>query len=306
MPVYSMTGFGHASASDANTALDIDLRSVNSRFLDLTLKLPDELRQLETLAREQLSAALSRGKVELRVNVQRNQRSSGAPNLQSLPDVLALEQAVLAQAQAAKGLSVHELLTWCERLGAAGQSAQPSEAADPTAAFGEGLREAIKALRAAQAREGQNLAAALLQRVEGLSALANQAEPLIPQAVEAQRQRFLARFEAAYKDASAQTPQAGSSFGAAAQERALSEAVAYAIRIDVAEELSRLRSHLGEITRLLQRDGEAGKRLEFLIQELHRECNTLGSKSTSIELTQISVEMKVLVEQMREQVQNLA
>jgi uncharacterized protein (TIGR00255 family) len=132
-----------------------------------------------------------------------------------------------------------------------------------------------------------------------LQQLATQAEPLVPQLVEQQRQRFLDR----WKDAMALTE--GQTLPEAAQDRALSEATAFAIRIDVAEELTRLRSHLQEISHLLAKGGDVGKRLDFLIQELHREANTLGSKSAVLEMTRISVDMKVLIEQMREQVQNI-
>ena len=132
--------------------------------------------------------------------------------------------------------------------------------------------------------------------------LARQAAPLVPQLVAAQRQRFLDR----WNDAMQSTQGAGTpSTTEAAQDRALSEATAFAIRIDVAEEITRLESHLDELERLLNKGGEIGKRLDFLIQELHREANTLGSKSAALELTHISVDMKVLIEQMREQVQNI-
>jgi uncharacterized protein (TIGR00255 family) len=132
-----------------------------------------------------------------------------------------------------------------------------------------------------------------------LEQLAVQAEPLVPQLVEQQRLRFLER----WKDAMALAD--GQALPEAAQDRALSEATAFAIRIDVAEELTRLRSHLQEIARLLDKGGDIGKRLDFLIQELHREANTLGSKSAALEMTRISLDMKVLIEQMREQVQNI-
>jgi uncharacterized protein (TIGR00255 family) len=137
----------------------------------------------------------------------------------------------------------------------------------------------------------------LLDRVAQLRALSRQAQPMVPQLVELQRQRFLERWNEALGAAQTATQ--------AAQERALAEATAFAIRIDVAEELTRLQSHLDEIERLIGKGGEVGKRLDFFIQELHREANTLGSKSSSLELTRISVDMKVLIEQMREQVQNL-
>ena len=137
-----------------------------------------------------------------------------------------------------------------------------------------------------------------------MRALAKEAEPLIPQLVEQQRQRFLDKWNDAFKQASAQSTAAPVS-AEAAQERALSEATAFAIRIDVAEEITRLQSHLDTIENLLTKGGELGKRMEFLIQELHREANTLGSKSAALDTSRISVDMKVLIEQMREQVQNI-
>ena len=152
---------------------------------------------------------------------------------------------------------------------------------------------------AAREREGARLATMLLGHLKQLRELAEQAEPLVPQLVEQQRARFLER----WKEAMALTE--GRTLPEAAQDRALTEATAFAIRIDVAEELTRLAAHLDEIERLVKKGGEIGKRLDFLIQELHREANTLGSKSAALELTRISVDMKVLIEQMREQVQNI-
>jgi uncharacterized protein (TIGR00255 family) len=160
-------------------------------------------------------------------------------------------------------------------------------------------RQALTELVAAREREGARLAQMLLGHLQQLRALAEQARPLVPQLVEQQRQRFLER----WKEAMALTE--GAATPEAAQDRALTEATAFAIRIDVAEELTRLAAHLDEIERLVKKGGEVGKRLDFLIQELHREANTLGSKSAALELTKISVDMKVLIEQMREQVQNL-
>ncbi len=158
---------------------------------------------------------------------------------------------------------------------------------------------ALKALLAARKQEGARLATMLHERVQQLRALTQQAVPLVPKLVEQQRQRFMER----WKEAMGLTE--GSVAPEAARDRALSEATAFAIRIDVAEEVTRLQSHLDEIERLLKAGGEIGKRLDFLIQELHREANTLGSKSAALELTRISVDMKVLIEQMREQVQNI-
>jgi uncharacterized protein (TIGR00255 family) len=159
--------------------------------------------------------------------------------------------------------------------------------------------QALAALLASRQREGDRLAVMLLERIGQLRLLAAQAVPLVPQLVAQQRQRFMERWtEAMALGDSAVLPEA-------AQDRALSEATAFAIRIDVAEEITRLNSHLDELDRLIRKGGEIGKRLDFLIQELHREANTMGSKSAALELTHISVDMKVLIEQMREQVQNI-
>jgi uncharacterized protein (TIGR00255 family) len=160
-------------------------------------------------------------------------------------------------------------------------------------------RRAIEELSSAREREGARLAAMLLSHLNQLPEFAKQAQPMVPQLVEQQRQRFLERWKEAMSLAE------GAVAPESAQDRALAEATAFAIRIDVAEEITRLASHLDEIESLVKKGGEIGKRLDFLIQELHREANTLGSKSAALDLTHISVDMKVLIEQMREQVQNI-
>jgi uncharacterized protein (TIGR00255 family) len=165
----------------------------------------------------------------------------------------------------------------------------------------DAARQAVAGLVAARAREGSRLATVLRERIDHLRTLAEQARPLVPAVIARQRERFLERWQ----EALAASGAAGTVPAEALHERALNEAAALAIRIDVAEELARLASHLDEIDALLSAGGEVGKRLDFLIQELHREANTLGSKSAALELTAVSVEMKVAIEQMREQVQNL-
>ncbi len=294
MSVYSMTGFGHASSSFEGGVVELEIRSVNSRFLDLTLKLSDELRQHESALREQLSAAFTRGKVELRGHVVRGPKQAGAP--QVLGELVAAQNALLAQFPNAAPLSVADLLAWIDKRTHEALSTDAVRAAASLA-----CKEAVALLGQARSREGEKMAAALMLRVNGLTDLASRAQPLVPMAVEAQRQKFLSRFEQAWVQA-----QPGMDVPDVAQERAAAEAIAYALRIDVAEELSRLQAHLSEVSHLLAQGGELGKRLEFLIQELHRECNTLGAKSSTLELTRVSVDMRVLVEQMREQVQNIA
>ncbi|WP_334154174.1 YicC/YloC family endoribonuclease [Tepidimonas sp.] len=300
MSVYSMTGYAtgqcnpQAAASDIHalgtSVLGLEIRAVNGRFLDLSLRLPEDLRAAEPALRERVGARVRRGKVELRAWIE--QRDDGgvrvppAPELQRL---LGAQEQVQAWLPQARGLSVAEVLQLAQR-----GAPTASDWVEPLLALTDRV---LDDFTAARAREGARLVAMLRDRVAQLRGLAAQAEPLVPQIVAQQRERFLQRF----RDALGATP----ADPAALHERALAEATAFAIRVDVAEELTRLQSHLSEIDRLLQRGGEVGKRLDFLIQELHREANTLGSKSASLELTRLSVDMKVLIEQMREQVQNL-
>lgn len=306
MAVYSMTGYATAQlggpkapetgeqASPTTAALGVEIRSVNSRFLDLTFKLPDDLRSAEPALRELLGARLKRGKVELRAWVEgRSDATVRAPSTADLQRMVALQDAVQAWCPKAAPLSVADVVQLTAR-----QAVLPSNSRDGLLPLAS---TALNALMDARAREGQRLADMLHDRLKQLRQLALDAQPLIPQLVAQQRQRFLDRWNEAM-----QMGEAGKTMGAEqAQERALTEATAFAIRIDVAEELTRLDSHLSEIERLLKKGSELGKRLDFLIQELHREANTLGAKSSSLELTRISVDMKVLIEQMREQVQNL-
>ncbi|AKJ31050.1 hypothetical protein AAW51_4359 [Caldimonas brevitalea] len=273
--------------------MTVELRSVNSRFLDLAFRMPDDLRAIEPALRELLTATFRRGKIELRLNAQRETDSAlPQPQADQLNRLAGLEAAVQSWLPKAQPLSVNEILQWC-------RGSAPNEKLDESALAA--TRQCITGLVEARAREGERLVGILMERITKLRELAAQAAPLVPQVVEKQQQRFLERWQQALDTAGA----AQSMSADALRERALSEAASYAIRIDVAEELSRLNAHLEEIARLLKAGGEIGKRLDFLIQELHREANTLGSKASALELTQISVEMKVLIEQMREQVQNI-
>lgn len=309
MSVYSMTGFAQAtqaaagaiedspakpgSGGNGSAAVTVEARSVNSRFLDLAFRLPDELRGLEPALRELIGAAFKRGKIELRVASQREAEGTWPqPQPEQLNRLSRLESTITGWLPNARPLSVNEALNWCRQGGVTERLDEAALAA---------AREAITGLREAREREGARLVAILLERITRLRELASQAAPLVPAVVQRQQQRFLERWQEALDNAGA----GGSVTAEAQRDRALNEAAAYALRIDVAEELSRLSAHLDEITRLLTAGGELGKRLDFLIQELHREANTLGSKSSALELTNISVEMKVAIEQMREQVQNI-
>ena len=303
MPVYSMTGYASVqhstpaapgsteSRSTPAQRLGLEIRSVNSRFLDLSFRLPDELRAFEPALRELITQHIKRGKVEVRAVADSAEASVAEPQAAVLQRLLSLQDKVQTWLPGAGDLSVADVL----RLAAQERSggAFTEEVLMPLA------KQAVQALLSAREREGARLAAMLQDHIQQLRALTKLAAPLVPQLVEQQRNRFLDR----WKEAMALTD--GATLPEAAQDRALTEATAFAIRIDVAEELTRTASHLDEISRLVTKGGDMGKRLDFLIQELHREANTMGSKSAALELTKISVDMKVLIEQMREQVQNI-
>ena len=304
MAVYSMTGYASAqqgssfSGGEADAArappgqLGLEIRSVNSRFLDLTFRLPEDLRQFEPALRELIIGKVKRGKVEVRASIESGSSSAIVdPTPRLLQRLNAVQDSVKSWLPAAQPLSVADVI----RLAGTEQSSSR----DWSAVVMPLAHTAVKDLLSARQREGDRLATMLLERTAQLRTLAGQAVPLVPQLVAQQRQRFTERWaEAMALGDSAVSPEA-------ARDRALTEATAFAIRIDVAEEITRLNSHLDEIERLIKKGGEVGKRLDFLIQELHREANTMGSKSAALELTHISVEMKVLIEQMREQVQNI-
>ena len=275
-----------------NGRLGIEIRSVNSRFLDLSFRLPDELRSFEPALRTLLTSRLKRGKVEVRAAIDSDSSTSlSAPTPALLQRMLTLQDTVQAWLPDARSLSVADAL----RL----SGTQSTSSIDWTEAVPTLAEKALQQMLSAREREGARLSVMLLERLTQLRELAEQAVPLVPKLVEQQRQRFVERWKEAMSLGEGSIPPE------AAQDRALAEATAFAIRIDVAEEVTRLSSHLDEIERLLKKGGEIGKRLDFLIQELHREANTLGSKSAALELTRISVDMKVLIEQMREQVQNI-
>lgn len=304
MSVYSMTGYAAVQSSvnksgaddapsqHASARLGVEIRSVNSRFLDLTFRLPDELRQLEPALRELLTAKLKRGKIELRVALDTQSGSSlQPPSSVTLQRLGSLEDTVKSWLPQAAPLSVADVLRM-----AINEDKRPHDHSDELIKL---AKKALKDLLSAREREGNRLKAMLLDRTAQLRGLSVQVVPLVPKLVEQQKAKFLERFKEAMALADS------SAMPESAHDRALTEATSFAIRIDVAEEVTRLASHLDEIARLLESGGELGKRLDFLIQELHREANTLGSKSASLELTRISVDMKVLIEQMREQVQNI-
>jgi uncharacterized protein (TIGR00255 family) len=286
--IYSMTGYAAKTREVAGGSLHLELRSVNSRFLDIHFRIVDDLRVLEPALREAITARLSRGKVELRLNLVagQNQNRQLAVNAELLTQLKTLEGEVRQALPGAAPLSVAEVLRWPGMLGE-----QEVDTAALHAAVQELLQQALADFTASRAREGAKLAGLIQERVDKIRATVAAVTPLIPQA------------QAAYQDKLKQ--RLVEALGSADDERVRQEVVLYATRIDVDEELTRLQAHLTEVERILKAGGNAGKRLDFLMQELNREANTLGSKSVLTDVSKASMDLKLLIEQMREQIQNI-
>ena len=303
-----MTGFAVVTRETAGGTLTIELKSVNSRFLDLQFRMNDDLRALESGLREAIMARVTRGKVECRVSFGRKVASGAAQALNAgiLDAVAALQSQVRARFTDAAPLSVGELLRWPGVIEEA-QLGQESLQADVAAA----MTEALTAFVDSRAREGAALRTMLETRVDDLQKIVAQITPLVPQVVAQFQQKAIERMQTALGLAvdgvigSAQPSSAPAASRDDALDRIRQEVTLYGIRIDVAEELTRLGAHLAETRHLLKKGGQLGKRLDFMMQELNREANTVGSKASAKELTDAAMAMKLLIEQMREQVQNL-
>ena len=286
--IFSMTGYAAQEKSLDNATLILELRAVNSRYLDLHFKLDDNLRSLEPLMRELIGEQLSRGKIECKLNLMARTTTLQAAQI----DPAMLQQLVAMQATAkqhfpqSRELSVADILRWPGVL--ISEAGAESKLAEEVKAL---LQEGLQALNASRAREGEKLKALILERLAQIEQLVETVKPLLPTLT----QEYQAKLEAKLND----------SLKNLDPERLAQELVLFAQRIDVDEELSRLTAHISEVKRILNSDAPAGKRLDFLMQELNREANTLGSKSVAVETTKVSMELKVLIEQMREQIQNI-
>lgn len=285
--IASMTGFALVNREVPGGRLALELRSVNHRYLEFQCRLPDELRMLESNLREGVAGKLARGKVDCRVSFNA---------VASAKDTAPNEEALAALAQTAAQLhkrfpDARPLSLW-EVLHAPGVLADDQLSSDelrePVLAM---LQDALTDLNATRSREGEKLAAVIEERLKRISEIVTEATPLVPGIVKAFEEKLTAKL------AEAMLP--------AADDRVRQEVVMFASRVDVAEELNRLSAHVAEVRRVIKQGGAAGKRLDFLMQELNREANTLGSKSATNELSKMSVELKVLIEQMREQIQNI-
>ncbi|MES1981540.1 MAG: YicC/YloC family endoribonuclease [Pseudomonadota bacterium] len=286
--IYSMTGFAAVTAELDAGSLALELRSVNHRYLDLQLRIPEELRLLEPVLREAIAAQLTRGKVECRISYAARP-SAQYPSRINPALLLQLAQwshEVRAAFPGAGELSVGEVLRWNGILESTTLS--PDVLRSTTLDL---VQQALQEFAAARSREGSKLSEFLAQRVAQIESLCTAVAPRIPLAIAAYEEKLRHRLQSMIQSEE--------------DERLRQEIVLFASKIDLDEELSRLRTHLTEMTRVLKQGGTVGKRLDFLMQELHREANTLGSKSVDAEVSRASMEMKLLIEQMREQIQNI-
>jgi uncharacterized protein (TIGR00255 family) len=286
--IYSMTGYATQTRAFDGGQLHMELKSVNSRFLDLHFRLADELHAAETRIREKISATLKRGKVECRLHFTLI-RETGEQNLnlEMLANLQSLDHQVRAVFPEARPLSVNEALHW---PGVLRDESIDFDALTPS--IQDLLEATLDEFNASRAREGEKLAAVILERSREMRAIVAEIAPHIPAARAAFAEKLRLRLEEA--------------LGSAADDnRLLQEMTLFAARIDVAEELARLETHLDELERIFEAGGSVGKRLDFLMQELNREANTLGSKATVIALAQAAMNLKLCIEQIREQAQNL-
>ena len=286
--ICSMTGYAVKTRDIERGSLQLELKSVNSRYLDFHFRITEELRSLEMPLREMLSARLSRGKVECRLTF--NAAAARGEQLQLNTDLLgslkSLSDRVRQEMPEAGPLSVNDVLRWPGMFG--DQNVDFAALSPVILAL---AREAIDDFTATRGREGEKLAAMIVDRVNAMREIVRQVAPRIPEA----QQLFTDKLRQRLQEA----------LGNASDDRILQEVAVFATRIDVAEEISRLSTHLDEVERVLKQGGASGKRLDFLMQELNREANTLGSKSAITEVSQAAMDLKLLIEQMREQIQNL-
>ena len=284
----SMTGFAAQSFNLEHASVNIDLRSVNQRYLELHFRLADEFRPLEPQLRELINQRLARGKVECRIGLMPLPAASQDNGLNPgvLERLAQWQTDVLQRLPDSPPLSVNEILRWPGAVPTATLS--PEELNEAALA---GVRATLDELVESRRREGAKLKQHILDRLAAAEVQVATLRPLLPALAAAQRDKLAERL----RDA----------LGEAGHERLAQEVALAAQKADIDEELSRLATHFAEVRRVLDQAGAVGKRLDFLMQELHREANTLGSKSVALETSRVSLELKVLIEQMREQVQNV-
>jgi uncharacterized protein (TIGR00255 family) len=312
--IYSMTGFGaHRQpliiAQQTVAFVYLELRSINSRFLDLVFRTPDEARFSESQIREVITKRLSRGKIECRIHIQRdvehesevegiNSSEIAAKfHIEALNDLKLYEEYVKQYFTRATDLSVRDILNWPGILRQ--EEIAPEELQE---AIHLALATALDSLIQSRKTEGDALTQVILDCVAKMEAIVQKIEVKLPQIIALYQDKLTEKLLSVLQGVDQQGRLISKE---EIVDRIKQEVVLYGVRIDVAEEIARLKTHFQAVKTALKNGGPVGKRLDFLMQELQRESNTLGSKSVSQETSDASMELKLLVEQIREQVQNL-
>ncbi|HEX9673149.1 MAG TPA: YicC/YloC family endoribonuclease [Burkholderiales bacterium] len=286
--IHSMTGYASSAREFPFGVLSIELRSVNHRYLDIQFRLPDDLRAVEPGLRERLTENIARGKVECRVSFTTVPGTHKTLKLNEdlLQQLEALDHKVRARIAGVAPLNAADVLRWPGVL-----AAEPLPLEELQAACRELLAQVLQEFNAARAREGDRLASLLRERADAMGRVLSDLIPRLPQVVSAYRDKLAARLREA--------------IGGGEEERIQQEVAVFATKIDVDEELTRLAAHMAELRQTLAGGGAVGKKLDFLMQELNREANTLASKSVNLAVTRAALDLKIVIEQMREQLQNI-
>jgi uncharacterized protein (TIGR00255 family) len=295
--IASMTGFSDSTRTTEFGAITVEIKSVNGRFLELSLRLPEELRYAEAPLRERIGAAIARGKLDCRVTIARLPASASTRvNETVLAQISELTAQVHAALPRATPMGIGDILRWPGVI--------ETTATDPEAwraPLMQALDSALEGLQQSRTREGVALRAALIERCDSIDKILSQLRDGVPRILAEMERRLNERMTQALA-----TALAGSALSREElNDRIRQELTLYGMRADVAEEMDRLAAHVAEVRRTLHAGGGVGRRLDFLMQELNREANTIASKASVIEMTTAAVELKLLIEQMREQVQNL-
>lgn len=298
MAVASMTGYAVTSAPTDLGTVTLECRSVNSRFLDLTLRLAEDLRFADPLFRETVQKALARGKVEIRASVIPDENAAPATiNTTLVARVVQFQDLILKQVPTAQALSVADILHMPGVLNAASIDAAKVEQQLSTL-----LGNLLGSLKASREREGTALASILLNNCQQIETTVKELQGKLPDILA----HIQGKLEERLTDALAGALSEKSTLTREeVTDRIRQEVTLYAVRMDVEEEMNRLLTHVNEVRRILEKGGAVGRRLDFIVQEMNREANTLGSKAVALEMTNTALSLKVVIEQMREQIQNL-
>lgn len=286
--ILSMTGYAVAARETPFGSLNIELRSVNNRFLDVQFRLSEDFCKHESAMREMVASQFQRGKIECRLNFLplEELKKEQQLNMATLENLMRINNSVLERYPTVTPLSVAEILKW---PGIVGNEDLPVD--ELGAISMELLQKALQDLKTSRNREGEKLKAIVLDRIQQIRQHLVIVRPRVPTLIANFEEKLSTRLKEIIENLE--------------DERIRQEIALFAAKIDIDEELSRLQAHLEEVEHILEKGGAVGKRLDFMMQELNREANTLGAKSVDLEITKISMDLKVIIEQMREQVQNI-